>query len=87
VTTNSELTKTAPRTPEATLREVIGALAPIERAAGSEGERRAALWIADRLTAAGAPPRVEEARFRGDFAGVVAALSAAGAAAGVRATT
>jgi hypothetical protein len=87
VTTNSELTKTAPRTPEATLREVIGALAPIERAAGSEGERRAALWIADRLTAAGAPARVEEARFRGDFAGVAAALSAAGAAAGVLATT
>jgi hypothetical protein len=87
VTTNSELTKTAPRTPEATLREVIGALAPIERAAGSDGERRAALWIADRLTAAGAPARVEEARFRGDFAGVVAALSAAGAAAGVLATT
>ncbi len=87
MTTNSELTKTAARTPEATLREVIEALAPIERAAGSEGERRAAHWIADRLTAAGAPARVEEAKFRGDFAGVVGALAAAGAAAGIAATT
>jgi Peptidase family M28 len=90
VTTNSELTQNAreaARTPEAVLREVIGALAPIERPAGSEGERRAAYWIADRLTAAGAPARVEEANFRGDFAGVVGALAAAGAAAGVAATT
>ncbi|HET6831181.1 MAG TPA: hypothetical protein VFH44_07505, partial [Solirubrobacterales bacterium] len=87
MTTNSELTPGAARTPEATLREVIESLAPIERAAGSEGERQAAHWIADRLTAAGAPARIEEAKFRGDFAGVVAALSAAGAAAGIAATT
>ena len=87
MTTNSELTKTAARTPEATLRQVIETLAPIERAAGSEGERQAAFWIADRLTAAGAPARVEEAKFRGDFPGVVGALAAAGAAAGVAATT
>ncbi|MFN8112032.1 MAG: M28 family peptidase [Solirubrobacterales bacterium] len=87
MTTNSELTKDAARTPEATLREVIGALAPIERSAGSEGERQAAHWIADRLTAAGAPAQVEEAKFRGDFAGVIGALSAAGAAAGIAATT
>ena len=90
MTTNSELTRNASaaaRTPEAVLREVIGALAPIERPAGSEGERQAAHWIADRLTAAGAPARIEEAKFRGDFAGVVGALAAAGAAAGVAATT
>ncbi len=86
MTTNSELTKTAPRTPEATLREVIETLAPIERAAGSYGERRAAHWIADRLTAAGAPARIEEAEFRGDFAGVVGALAAAGSLAGVAAS-
>jgi len=87
VTTNSELTGEAARTPEATLREVIGALAPVERAAGSEGERRAADWIAERLSAAGAPARVEEASYRGDFAGVIGALAAAGAAAGAAATT
>ncbi|HEU4801740.1 MAG TPA: M28 family peptidase, partial [Solirubrobacterales bacterium] len=39
------------------------------------------------LTAAGAPARVEEARFRGDFAAVVGTLAAAGAAAAVAATT
>ncbi len=87
MTTNSELTTDAPRTPEATLREVIETLAPIERAAGSEGERQAAHWIADRLTAAGAPARIEEEKFRGDFAGVVGALAAIGAAAGIAATT
>lgn len=87
MTTNSELTTNAARTPDATLREVIGTLAPLERAAGSEGERHAAHWIADRLTAAGAPARVEEARFRGDFAGVVGALAAVGAVAGIAATT
>ncbi len=87
MTTNSELTTSAARTSEATLRDVIETLAPIERSAGSEGERHAAHWIADRLTAAGAPARVEEAKFRGDFAGVVGALAAAGAAAGIAAAT
>ena len=87
MTTNSELTPAAARTPEATLREVIETLAPIERPAGSEGERQAAAWIAERLTAAGAPATVEEATFRGDFAGVISALSAAGAAAAVAAST
>jgi len=87
VTTNSALTETAPRTSEGTLREVVEALAPIERAAGSEGERQAAAWIADRLSAAGASARVEEASFRGDFAGVIAALAGAGAIAGAAAST
>jgi len=87
MSTNAALTVTAARTPEATLREVVEALAPIERAAGSEGERQAAAWIADRLTAAGAPAEVEEARFRGNFAGVIASLAAAGAASGLLAGT
>ncbi len=87
MSTNAALTVTAARTPEATLREVVEALAPIERAAGSEGERQAAAWIADRLTAAGAPAEVEEARFRGNFAGVIAGLAAAGAASGLLAGT
>ncbi len=38
---------------EATLREVIAALAPIERPPCSPGERQAAEWIADRLVRAG----------------------------------
>lgn len=87
MTTNAALTETAARTPEGTLREVIEALAPIERSAGSEGERQAAAWIADRLTAAGAPATVETERFRGDFAGVIAALATAGAASGALAST
>ncbi len=87
MTTNAALTLTAARTPEATLREVVEALAPIERAAGSEGERQAAAWIADRLTAAGAPAEVEEARFRGNFAGTIATLAATGAASGLLAST
>ena len=87
MTTNSALTQTAARTPETTLREVVERLAPIERSAGSEGEREAAAWIADRLTAAGAPARVEEAKFRGDYAGVIASLSAVGVASGLLATT
>ncbi len=87
MSTNAALTETAARTSERTLREVIEALAPIERAAGSEGERQAAEWIADRLTAAGAPARVETAKFRGDFAGVNASLAALGAASGVLAST
>jgi hypothetical protein len=87
MTTNAALTETAARTPEATLREVIEALAPIDRPAGSEGERQAAEWIAERLTAAGAPAEVETAKFRGDFAGVIAGLAAVGAASGVLAST
>jgi hypothetical protein len=87
VTTNSVLTENAARTPEATLREVIEALAPIERAAGSPGEKRAAEWIADRLTKAGAEANVDVERFRGDWAGVIAGLSAAGVASGILAGT
>lgn len=87
MTTNSALTETAARTPEATLREVVEALAPIERLAGSEGERQAAHWIADRLTEAGAPAEVETARFRGEFAGMIAALTGVGVVSGLLAST
>ncbi len=87
MTTNSALTETAARTSEATLREVIETLAPIERGAGSEGERQAAAWIADRLGDAGAPARVEEASFRGDYALVIGALAAIGAGSGILAAS
>ncbi len=44
---------------EETLRMVIEALAPLERAAGSEDEHRAATWIAERLRAAGCETAIE----------------------------
>src|SRR5690349_21588014 len=72
---------------EATLREVIAALATLERRAGSDGERRAAEWIAARLTAAGAPAEVQAANFREGYPGLLGALSGAGAVAGVTALT
>ena len=53
--TNAALTEdTRLRASLETLREVVEALAPLEREAGSEGEREAAEWLAARLTAAGA---------------------------------
>jgi Peptidase family M28 len=70
---------------EETLREVIEALAPLQRGAGSEGERVAAAWIAERLSAAGCPAEVQEAQFRDGFARPLRALAGAGAVAGVAA--
>ena len=56
--TNAVLTETVEtRASLETLREVVEALAPLEREAGSEGEREAADWIAGRLAAAGARRR------------------------------
>ena len=82
MSTLAAFTPDAARTPEATLREVIEKLAPLERAAGSEEERQAAHWIADRLTAAGAPAEVETAKFRGDWAALIASLAGAAAVGG-----
>src|SRR5215213_5869770 len=87
MTTLAALTPDAARTPEGTLREVIEALAPLVRAAGSEDERKAAGWIADRLTAAGAPAQVETAKFRGDWAALIASLAGAAAVGGLVGTT
>ena len=85
MSTNSALATTAASTPEATLREVVEALAPIERLAGSEGERAAAMWLAQRLRAVGLEARVEEEEFLDGFAGMLAAVSAAAAASGIAA--
>jgi hypothetical protein len=68
---------------EQTLAEVVEALAPLERRAGSDGERRAAEWIAGRLTAAGSPAEVEPAHFREGYPGLLSALSGAGTVAGL----
>lgn len=68
---------------EPTLREVVEALAPLERRAGSEGERGAAEWIVERLRAAGvADPRVEETTFLDGYAPLIAKLCATAAVAG-----
>ncbi|HEY2259222.1 MAG TPA: M28 family peptidase [Solirubrobacteraceae bacterium] len=77
------MSSTAPG--EATLREVVDALAPIERRAGSDGERQAAEWIAARLTAAGCPAQVEAEKFLDGYARVMSSLSGASALAGLTA--
>ena len=82
----TELPDAGPSAPgEETLREVIETLAPIERRAGSDGERQAAEWIAARLTAAGCRARVEAESFLDGYARVMSSLSAAGAVAGLAA--
>ena len=71
---------------QATLREVVEALAPLERRAGSAAEREAAEWIVARLGAAGAwNARVEETTFLDGYAPLIGALCAAAAATGVAA--
>jgi hypothetical protein len=85
MTTNAALTPAAATTPESTLREVVEALAPMERLAGSDGEREAAEWIEARLRKAGTRTRIDEESFRDGYAGQLAALAAASAAFGVAA--
>lgn len=67
------------------LREVVERLAPLQRNPGSEGEREAAEWIAERLRAAGADARVEAEEVSSTFYLPIGVLSAAGAAGGVAA--
>ncbi|MFI5123222.1 MAG: hypothetical protein ACHQJ5_10035 [Vicinamibacteria bacterium] len=84
--TNAALTEDRQsRASEATLREVVEALAPLEREAGSEGERAAAEWLAARLNQAGAAATIDEEEFLDGYAGLHARLSAAGAGAGLHA--
>jgi Zn-dependent M28 family amino/carboxypeptidase len=64
---------------------VIEALAPIERRAGSPGERQAAEWLADRLVRAGCATEIDEEQFLDGYAKVIGSLAAAGAVAGVAA--
>ncbi len=74
-----------PRDDEATLREVIETLAPLERRAGSEGEQRAADWIVQRLRNAGCDAAIEEEQFRDGYARVMSSLSITSGLAGVAA--
>jgi Zn-dependent M28 family amino/carboxypeptidase len=73
------------RDDEATLREVIETLAPLERRAGSEGERQAAEWIAQRLRAAGCEAAIESEQYREGYARVMSTLSVTSGLAGAAA--
>jgi hypothetical protein len=70
---------------EATLREVVEALAPLERRAGEAGEQQAAQWLAERLAGAGCRAAVETEEFLDGYAEVMRTLSAASLGAGVAA--
>jgi hypothetical protein len=87
MSTNSVLiTDVETRASEEALREVVEALAPLDRLAGTDGEREAARWLADRLTAAGAPAKIDEEEFLDGYAPLLGGLTATGAAAGVLAS-
>jgi hypothetical protein len=87
MSTNSVLAASiATRASSETLREVVEALAPMDRLAGSEGEREAAQWLADRLAAAGARVTIDEEEFLDGYAPLLSGLTAAGAAAGLLAS-
>lgn len=72
---------------DARMREVVEALAPLRRRAGSAGERRAAYELAERLNAAGADARVEDVPFRDGYARLMMPLGTAGLIAGALALT
>jgi Peptidase family M28 len=72
---------------EQVLREVVEALAPLERGAGSDGETQAAEWLGSRLRAAGAPASVERVQFLDGYARLMLPLGAIGTTAGAVALT
>jgi Zn-dependent M28 family amino/carboxypeptidase len=67
---------------EATLRAVIETLAPLQRPAGSEGERQAAEWITERLRGAGWDAEVQEEQFLDGYARNLRTLTATSGVAG-----
>jgi peptidase M28-like protein len=67
-----------PAPPLERLRRQVAELASIHRPSASEGERRAAEWVADRMRAHGAPARVETERAHGGYWGPLTMLSLAG---------
>jgi hypothetical protein len=72
----------------AELEDVVRELASFERPSASDGERRAAEWIARRLSAHGCAARVEQERAHGTYwwpMGVLCALAGAGGLTGRRA--
>jgi hypothetical protein len=83
----AEISSPALSADDRTLHEVIEALAPLSRRAGSEGEHRAACWIAERLQQAGCDTALEEERFLDGYAKELGSLAAASAVAGAAALT
>ncbi|CAM4224158.1 putative aminopeptidase, Iap family [Mycobacterium basiliense] len=79
------MTATTPSPTElATMRQVIEALAPIERAAGEPGEQESAARIVEWLSAAGARhARIEEEQFYDGYPQLHATLSAIGVGAAI----
>jgi hypothetical protein len=71
----------------ATLKEVVEALAPLKRRAGTPPEQQAADWIARRLERAGTPAAVEEVEFLDGYAHQLLPLGVAGVVAGGLALT
>ncbi len=70
--------------PEGTLREVVEALAPLDRTPCSPGERQAAAWLADRLRAAGCrEATLEDEPCWGTFPPTSAGLAVAGMTGGL----
>ncbi len=67
---------------EMTFREVVDALAPLSRRAGSPGEHGAAQWLAQRLRAARCQVQVDEEQFLDGYAQVIGALAAIASVAG-----
>ncbi|HWE08853.1 MAG TPA: M28 family peptidase [Solirubrobacteraceae bacterium] len=64
---------------------MIETLAPLERAAGSEDERRAAVWIEERVRAAGCSAQIEDEEFLDGYAANMRTLALASGVAGVAA--
>ncbi len=69
--------------PRQLIEKTVRTLAAFERPSASEGERRAAEWIAHRLRDLGAHPRVEEERAHGGFWWPIGLLNAASGVAAV----
>jgi hypothetical protein len=69
-----------------TIQEVVEKLAPLHRRAGSDEERQAAQWLADRLERAGATTRIDEELFHDGWAKQLVPLGVAGGLAGLLAT-
>jgi hypothetical protein len=67
------------------LRARVEALAGIHRPSASDGERRAAEWVVDRLTELGAPARIEVEDAHGTYWWPLGLLTGAGALAGLAA--
>ena len=68
----------SPEPDQARLRSLVEELEPLERFSGSEGERRAAELIAERLRGLGCSVEIEEERVHGTFTWPLGLLSAVG---------